>query len=228
MEEKIDFGKITVPTSWDEISLRQFQEIEKYYKENKDFDVRDIIHILTNKTRDEINELPVEFLEIILQKLSFMNEQPKVEKPTNKIELNGQIYQVNIMNKLKAGEYIAVDSVVKSDASNFAAILAVVCRKDGELFDSKYENEVLEERMKMFENAPITKILPIVNFFLQCYTMSNGLSQLYSKIEEGISLMRQNIQDSVKNGEITKLYSKWQMRKLKKLEKSLKSISLTT
>jgi hypothetical protein len=228
MEEKIDFGKITVPTSWDEISLRQFQEIEKYYKENKDFDVRDIIHILTNKTRDEINELPVEFLEIILQKLSFMNEQPKVEKPTNKIELNGQIYQVNIMNKLKAGEYIAVDSVVKSDASNFAAILAVVCRKDGELFDSKYENEVLEERMKMFENAPITKILPIVNFFLQCYTMSNGLSQLYSKVEEGISLMRQNIQDSAKNGVFTKLYSKWQMRKLKKLEKSLKSISLTT
>lgn len=224
MEEKIDFGKITVPTSWDEISLRQFQEIEKYYKENKDFDVRDIIHILTNKTRDEINELPVEFLEIILQKLSFMNEQPKVEKPTNKIELNGQIYQVNIMNKLKAGEYIAVDSVVKSDASNFAAILAVVCRKDGELFDSKYENEVLEERMKMFENAPITKILPIVNFFLQCYTMSNGLSLLYSKVEEGISLIANSIETSANLGVCKKFYMKWQMKKLQKSLKSIKNI----
>lgn len=227
--DKINLGNWKVPTSWDEITLKQFQDIDNYYKDKeRNFDVRDVIHILTNKTVDEVNQLPVEFLEIIFDKLSFMNEQPSVGEPTNKIELDGITYQVNIMNKLKTGEYVAVDSVVKTDAANFAAILAIICRKEDEIFDSKFENEVLEDRIKMFENAPITKVLPVMNFFINCYILSETPSQLYSIIEEEISLMHQNIQDSVKNGEITKLSSKWQMRKLRKLEKSLKSISLTT
>lgn len=227
--DKINLGSWNIPTSWDNITLKQFQEIDNYYKDReKEPDIREILHILAGKTIDEVNQLPVEFLEIIFDKLSFMNEQPSVGEPTNKIELDGTIYQVNIMNKLKTGEYVAVDSVVKTDAANFAAILAIICRKEDEIFDSKFENEILEDRIKMFENAPITKVLPVMNYFINCYIMSEAPSQLYSMVEEEISLMHQNIQDSVKNGEITKLSSKWLTRKLKKLEKSIKSISLTT
>ncbi len=227
--DKINLGIWKVPTSWEEITLKQFQDIDNYYKDReKEPDIREMLHILTNKTVDEVNQLPVEFLEIIFDKLSFMNEQPVVGEPTNKIELDGVTYQVNIMNKLKTGEYVAVDSVVKTDAANFAAILAIICRKEDEIFDSKFENEILEDRIKMFENAPITKVLPVMNFFINCYILSETPSRLYSMVEEEINLMHQNIQDSAKNGVFTKLYSKWQMRKLKKLEKSLKSISLTT
>lgn len=223
--DNINLGNWKVPTSWDKITLRQFQDIEAYYndKERK-FDVRDVIHILTNKTIDEVNQLPVEALDIIFSKLTFMNEQPVVGEPTNKIELDGVTYQINVMEKMKVGEYTAVDNVIKSDASNFAAILAVICRKEDEIFDSHYENEVLTERMTMFENAPITKVLPVMNYFINCYILSEGLSRLYSMVEEEINLTRQSIQDSVKSGELTKLSSKWQMRKLRKLEKSLKSI----
>lgn len=227
--DKINLGSWNIPTSWDDITLKQFQEIDNYYKDReKEPDIREMLHILAGKTIDEVNQLPVEFLEIIFDKLSFMNEQPSVGEPTNKIELDGITYQANIMNKLKTGEYVAVDSVVKTDAANFAAILAIICRKEDEIFDSKFENEILEDRIKMFENAPITKVLPVMSFFLNCYILSETPSQLYSMVEEEINLTRQSIQDSVKNGEITKLSSKWQMRKLRKLEKSLKSISLTT
>ena len=226
-ENKIDYGKWNLPKSWDEITLKQFQEIDKYYKDkDKEADIRDIIHILANKSMDEVNQLPVEFLEIMLSNLAFMNEQPTTEI-TNKIELDGVTYQVNIMNKLKTGEYVAVDNVVKADAANFAAILAIICRKEDEIFDSHYENEVLEDRIKMFEEAPITKVLPVMSFFINCYILSETPSQLYSMVEEEINLTRQSIQDSVKNGEHTNLFSKWQMRKLRKLEKSLNSISPT-
>lgn len=227
--DKINLGSWNIPTDWSQITLLQFQEIDRYYKEKeKEADIRDVVHILAGKTIDEVNQLPVEFLEMILEKLSFMDEQPNVGEPTNKIELDGITYQVNIMNKLKAGEYVAVDSVVKSDAANFAAILAIICRKEDEIFDSHYENEILEDRIRMYEKAPITKVLPVMNFFLNCYILSETPSQLYSMVEEEISLMHQNIQDSVKSGEITKLSSRWLMRKLRKLEKSLKSISRTT
>ena len=228
-ENKIDLGKWNLPRSWDEITLKQFQEIEDYYKDkDSNADIRDIIHILAGKTIDEVNQLPVEFLEVMLEKLTFMNEQPLTGEPSNKMELDGKTYKVNIMNKMKTGEYVAVDNVVKADASNFAAILAVICRQDDEPYDSKFENEILEDRIKLFENAPITKVLPVLNFFINCYILLETPSRLCSTVEEEINLIRQNIQDSVKNGEHTKLYSKWQMRKLRKLEKSLKSISQTT
>ena len=177
--DKINLGIWKVPTSWEEITLKQFQDIDNYYKDReKEPDIREMLHILTNKTVDEVNQLPVEFLEIIFDKLSFMNEQPVVGEPTNKIELDGVTYQVNIMNKLKTGEYVAVDSVVKTDAANFAAILAIICRKEDEIFDSKFENEILEDRIKMFENAPITKVLPVMNFFINCYILSETPSRL--------------------------------------------------
>ena len=52
----IDYGKISIPTSWDEITLKQFSDIERYYADKeKQFDAREVLHIFTNKTIDEIN-----------------------------------------------------------------------------------------------------------------------------------------------------------------------------
>ena len=73
MEENnvIDYGKWNCPTTWNQITLKQYQEIEKFYEnaENKSFDAREVIHILCNKTIDEVNALPVEFLDDIMEKM---------------------------------------------------------------------------------------------------------------------------------------------------------------
>lgn len=223
--DKINLGSWNIPTSWDDISLRQFQDIDNYYKDReKEPDIREMLHILAGKTIDEVNQLPVEFLEIIFDKLSFMNEQPVVGEPTNKIELDGITYQVNIMNKLKTGEYVAVDSVVKTDAANFAAILAIICRKEDEIFDSKFENEILEDRIKMFENAPITKILPCISFFLNCYILSETPSLLFSQVEEELNLIASNLESSTKIGVCKKYYLSWRLKRLQKSLKSIKNI----
>ena len=88
MTDDLDFGQWTVPDSWDKINLKTFQEIERFYAdtENKT-DVREIIHILCGKTIDDVNALPAEFLDIILQKLAFLQSQPEVAEPTNKIKI---------------------------------------------------------------------------------------------------------------------------------------------
>ena len=68
MDEIIDYGKWTVPTRWEDVTLKQFQEVERYYEDkDKKFDVREVLEIFTNHTRDEINALPIEFLEIEME-----------------------------------------------------------------------------------------------------------------------------------------------------------------
>lgn len=225
MEEIIDFGQWVVPTKWEDITLKQFQEIERFYEDkDKDFDVREVLHIFTNKGVDEINALPLEFLEEIMSKMVFLQEKPEEKKPTNSVEINGERYTIHTENKLKVGEYVGADTAMKGDKHNYAAILAILCRKDGEIYDSKFENEVLEDRIRMWEGVPVTEILPLIGFFIQCYITLQMPTLLSSKVVEAIDLMRRDIENSVKSGELSKRSMKSVMKKLKKLEKSISTI----
>ena len=225
MDEIIDYGEITVPTSWNEISLAKYQEIEEFYKDkDKKFDLLDVINIFIGKDKDYIMSLPAEFLEMILDKMSFINEQPKVDKPTNKIEIDGETYQINFQNKLKTGEFVAAEMAMKDNQHNYAALLAILCRKDGEIYDSKFENEILEDRIKLFEQQPITKILPLVSFFLNLWAILEIPTQLSMVVAEEINHTVKHIETLHQNGEVSKRYMKSLTKKLKKLEKSIKFI----
>lgn len=224
-ENVIDFGKWTVPTSWEEITLKQFQEIEKYYSnKDKDFDIREVLRIFTNKTEDEINALPITFTNELMNKLMFLKDKPKDYEPSNFIEIDGVRYGINVMEKLKTGEYVAIDTILKSDPHDYISIFAVLCRKDGEIYDSKFEAELFEERQKLFAKQPVTKIMPLIAFFINCYIVRKMHSLLYSEVEEGLNLMEQNIESSRANGDLSALYTRRLMKKLRKLRKSLKSI----
>lgn len=225
MSEIIDLGSWKVPTSWDEVTLKQFQEIEAYYDAgDKQFDARDVLHIFCGRSIDEINELPMDFVEKIMGHLMFLQTKPEERKSTNKIEIDGELYVINVMEKLKVGEYVAVDTVMKADKHNYAAILAILCRKQGEVYDSRYEAEVLNDRISMFERQPITNILPLVGFFLELYMILATPTLLSSRIREVIDLTRKDIETSVKNGEASRRSMKSVMKKLRKLEQSLDSI----
>ena len=110
----IDYKSWTIPTSWDDVKLSVFQKLEEE-KANENTQMIDILHILTNKTKDEVMSLPVEFIDLLLQKLSFMLEPMPTQEPTNKIEIDGETYQINFMEKLRTGEYISLNNVIKAE-----------------------------------------------------------------------------------------------------------------
>ena len=224
-----DFGEWKVPSSWDDLTLGKFQELEKLYEgeegeEERKFDVRDVLDLLTEHTKDEINELPVEFTDMLLRKMYWLHEQPDFGKPSNKITVDGVQYTVHNENEMKFGEYVALDTALKGDKHNYAAMLAILCRKDGEIFDAKFENEILPSRIEFWKNVSVMKVMPIVSFFLELSSMSLQVSQLSLEIQEGINHILKHIETSKQNGVFSALYTKWQVRKLKKLHKSIKNI----
>ena len=222
----IDLGSWTVPSSWKDISLKMYQELERFY-ENKEesFDMRKVVHILTNKSEDEVNMLPLDFLEKIMEKLAFLSEKPQDEEPRNWIVIKGERYEIKFMEKLKFGEYITADNIMKNDRHNYAALLAVLCRKEGEQFDSKFEAEVFADRVKMFEEASVIDVLPLVFFFINLYVKSEILSKLYTMVGEAIDLTQQNIKTSEKLGVWRRWYLNWQVTRLRKSLESNKNIS---
>lgn len=225
-KEIIDYGSWVIPTNWDEITLDMFSDIERYYEDkDKRFDIRDVLHIITGKSNDEINALPAEFLDKILEKLLFINEkQPNFGEPTNEIVINGEKYIVNVFEKLKTGEYVSFDMALKNDKHDYSTFLAILCRKCGEAYDSKYEAELFEERKKMFGSMPVGKMFPVISFFLGLYLVQERHSQLYLQVEEVLNRIQQAIHNSHKIGASKRLSLNWQMMKLRKLLKSNKNI----
>jgi hypothetical protein len=223
-ENIIDFGNISVPKGWGELTLKQFSEIQRYYSDKESsFDARDVLHILSNLELDKINEMPMEFTEKILEALEWLTEPPKYGKPTNRLTIDGIDYVVNVQDKLKTGEFIAVQTILKDDKENYAAILAILCRKDGETYDSKFENEVLGDRIEFWERQPMIECMRVINFFLQLCMKSQIVSQAYSRVEEVLDLTQRNIETLESVGAFKRLCMKWRMRKLRKSLKSIKS-----
>ena len=226
MEENIiDLGEITVPVSWDDVKLKTFQELEKYYADkDKNFDLREVLHIMIDKDVDYVNSLPINIAEMIMDKMSFLQTSPNVNEQSNKIEIDGETYEVNVMEKMKTGEFVSANRAIESDKYNYAAILAIICRKQGEKYDSKFEAEEYEKRVKMFENTPITKIMPVLSFFLNSYITLETLSLMCSQVEDAISHIQKNIETSQNVGVLKKRYLKWRTNKLLKSLRSSKNI----
>ena len=228
-EDIIDLKEWTVPTKWEDLDLATYSDIERYYsQEDKKFDVREVLHIFTHKTVDEVNELPAEFMQILLEKLSFLQTKPQIGEPSNKVIVDGEEYMINVFEKMKTGEYVASDSILKGDKHDYASLLAVLCRKKGEVYDSHFEAELFDKRREMWGKQPVVKILPIVNFFLKLWYVQRMNSQLYSQVEEAVNHIQQNIDNSPKIGAFKRLYLNWRMKKLKRLLKSSKNTSRTS
>ena len=103
-------------------------------------------------------------------------------KCTNKVVIDGVEYHINPQEKMRAGEYISVDSILKDDKRNYAAILAILCRKDGEVYDAHFENEVLQSRIELFENQSIMDVMPLIFFF---YQLMDGIRVSYPIVFDG-------------------------------------------
>lgn len=218
MSKTIDLGVWTTPKSWDDVTLEQFQKME-----GKN-DMIEMIAALTNHTRDEVMQLPQEIMERLLSEMDFLLTPMEQQPPTNKIEIDGETYQINVMEKLKTGEWLSFDMAMREDSKNFATFLGILCRKENEIYDSTFENEVLPERIKMYEKAPITKVMPIVSFFLQLWMVLNSPTQLSMQVEEAINQERQNIQNLYNDGQVSRRTMKSAMKTLKKLEKTINGI----
>ena len=221
----MNFGKITVPTKWEEVTLKQFTELLTIYdKENKD--ILDIISMFTGRSKDELRKYPMDFINEILIHLQFMNTPLNI-KPSNWVEIDGKKYSVNYMEKLKFGEFVDVETIIKDNKYNYPAILGILCRMEGEVYDDDFIAEKLNDRVKMFEELDMPSAMRLINFFLKLSLRSIAYTQKSLAIQQGkeqAELLVQSIRDSLKDGDLKKLDMIYAKTELRKLEKSLKSI----
>lgn len=216
--------KINIPEKWEDITLETFIKLQALYKDDNKPTYIDIISTLTKISIEELKEYPALVIEKVMDKLSFLSE-PINNDIFNYIDIDNERYIINHMEELKFGEFVDVQTVLDADRSNFPAILSIICRKEGEVYNDEFIAKYQQKRMDMFNQQPITKIYPVIGFFLTLSTLSTNNIQSYSEnLKERTNHILQHYINLEKNGTGLKRFMNSRLKKLQKLKKQLKSI----
>lgn len=215
---------ITIPTSWEEINLETFIKLQSLYADGNKPSIQNILSILSNQSIEEVNKYPALVMEKIMEKLTYLSE-PITDVVSNKVIIDDVTYQINYLEELKFGEYVDVNMILDADKSNYAALLAILCRKENEIYNDDFIAKELPKRLEMFNKQPITKIYPTISFFLHCNNLSeNNMKSYLEMLKDQANRIVTHYINSLKNGVGKRLYLNYQMMKLRRLKKQLNNI----
>lgn len=269
METAYDFGSITVPTKWEEVTLQMLSDYLALSKEKEEalekdkaqaerdktempnekdekYNItdKDLLKCFTDFDMDKYDILPVELYNSIMSNFSFVLEDMPQWKPSNHLSYNGIEFVVNTMEALKVKEYEDAEMILRNNMYDYPSLLAVLCRKVtgtktdnvtglswevNEVYDSEFANKIFDARREMYAKMPITKVMPLIGFFLIKGLTSTSLSQnSLTTIAQNLYDTLQVIEDSRKTTGLRRLFTLPETIKLRKWKKYIKSTYLTS
>ena len=226
--EKIQLGNYKVAEKWEDVTLLQWQDYVRKAsdKEDNSVDIISTLEAFSDIPRSVINQMPTDLFESVVERLKWVTEQPD-QTPSASVEINGETYTINVMEKLKVKEYLDLNTVIENDKFNYSMIFAILCRKQGEEYDEEFIADKLPDRLEMFEQLNCVDGMKLIAFFLTCYieleTRTKN-SLVVQAIKADATELARSIRSSLKPGVFTTLLHLPQIIKLRKLEKSLMKI----
>ena len=170
--------------------------------------------------------MPTDLFESVIGRLKWITEQPD-QTPTASVEISGETYTINVMEKLKVKEYLDLNTVIENDKFNYSMIFAILCRKQGEEYDEEFIADKLPDRLEMFEQMNCVDGMKLIAFFLTCWveleTRSRNSLVVKDIKQDAIELVKSML-SSLNRGVCTTVLHLPQIMTLLRLEKSLNSI----
>jgi len=116
--------KITLPDSWSDVTLRQFQEMDSCES------VADKIAVLANEDPEDIRKMDVESYKKVSKALSWTEVLPSgVHKDI--ITLKDEDYVLKTLSSLSLGEWTDIETYIKDSVQNIHKIMAVLYHGKG-------------------------------------------------------------------------------------------------
>ena len=226
--EKIQLGAYHVAESWEDVTLLQWENYVRQASESEDnsLDIITTLETFSDIPKNIINQMPTDLFEMVVERLKWIKETPD-QTPTNSVEINGEKYMINTMEKLKVMEYLDLNTVIENDKFNYSMIFAILCRKPREEYDDDFKADKLPDRLEMFENLDCVRAMKLIGFFLTCWieleTHSRNCLVVQTIKEDAIELVK-SMRASLKPMDYITVLHLPQIIKLRKLEKSLEKI----
>ena len=226
--DKINLGQYHVAEKWEDVTLLQWQNYVRNAssKEDNSVDIISTLETFSDIPRSIINQIPTDLFEKVIERLKWIKDTPD-QTPTQSVEISGETYTINVMEKLKVKEYLDLNTVIENDKFNYSMIFAILCRKQGEEYDEEFIADKLPERLEMFEQMNCVDGMKLIAFFLTCWVELETRSRnclVVQAIKEDAQKLVKSIRSSLKPMDYITPSRVRQILTLRKLEKSIKNI----
>ena len=168
--------KVTVPDSWNEVTISQFKEISELDKKSKDYALN-IISILLDKDPEEIRKYDSVSANKIMRHLEWSMITPSQEFYKQEIEIDGIMYRmIENINRFSGGEWWDMENYLLDFENNMHFIFAMIYRPEGD----KYSTVTLRQRAELFlEKGMIGEMYGSLVFFSNVAKRSMMTTQDY-------------------------------------------------
>lgn len=167
--------KLTIPDSWSDISLKQYQCI---YNKTNGLDITDYDNILSyvsiilNIKENTLKEITDEDLnKLINNELKWLGNELEI-KQLNEIKIDSETYVYEKdFNSLSLGEMISYETLIEQHHSSYldcmGYVLGLVLRKKHNNIIEKFDADKIEPYKDKFLKIPITDCIYIINSFFE-------------------------------------------------------------
>lgn len=204
---EVNNDAVNVPQSWDDITLGDY---ESFYKD-KPVSGRERVEYVAKILKTDAAVLlgwPAEVFNTIVETLGFLFvDSPVAATPV--VDVDGKPFIVSIEDKISLGAWVDAEEAQKAGEAVLSNVLAIVCRPAGEAYDYQLN----EARQKQFAALPVSKVLGVLAFFLQCRTALDKRTEVYMKLRQIVDLLPRNIKPFLSRGGGIKLFQIWQATK---------------
>ena len=164
---------IRVPTSWNEVTLKQFDKILEI-SNNKDLTIAEreirLIAALTDTDISVIQYLDAPSFQNISNKLSFLNTKPEKRVPVDSFVLNGKDYHADLAPaSWTAGQFLDYKVLAGEDIDKKAArLIACFVYPEGAAYnDGSYDVEDVVNDIN--EYMTVSEVTGFTDFFMLQY-----------------------------------------------------------
>lgn len=216
MKLEFDDHVLEVPSSWNDIKLRDYERWFMFEPKDQMEYVQFVASVCGTQA-DVLLNAPTQVFNTLVEAISFISHQDF--EPKNHIEMDGEKYFVSFSDDLTLAEWVDVESTLDSESeSKISEVLAILCRPVGE----KYNTKTADTRKEVFRNLPCDKVLPLIAFFLYKKRQSEKILNLYSMAKDRTDQLQKAISHFVENGDGIKSLPIWRRIRYYFLIRSLK------
>lgn len=171
---------IKIPTSWNEVTIKQYSEVIATQKKEMD-ELDKIINIVSSLSGNDIKDLyklTISQVKELGLKLGWIESFPENSPNIATFKILDREFTPFIdISKISFGQYIDLKEAVKNPDQNIHMILAVMTSEKGKEYE---ENAVLERADFFYENFRIVEALPFAVFFCKLLNSWTEIIRAYT------------------------------------------------
>lgn len=187
---KIDGTSYNIPTKWEEVTFKNWIDIQQIKAKSTFEENIKIVSILSGVPETILFSAEPKLAEKIAQVMEFRTEEiPKEKKASIKLKEKKHVYSGEV-SALSLAQYVDIDyrmnEFEKRPWLGLSYIIAILYTPEGEAYNSTYSTQLQREVLTL----PITEVIGVVAFFLPKLKRSKKDTQIFSMVNLLLVRMR--------------------------------------